>query len=131
MAARTQSSCTRRMSAIDIAMGTTPSAKSPATAEGATEGSRDSEFSPWAPVCESSMPASEPYWWIASVVRRSASRSPSSHIRTETYGDSSESRDTAAYSVHTPPHPPSAFIRRCAACVRGFSTPKPVQCGTW
>ncbi len=119
------------MSATDIAFGTTPSAKSPAIAEGATDGSRDSEFSPWAPVCDSSMPASAPYSWIASVVSRSASRSPSSHIRTDTYGVSSESCETAAYSVHTPPQPPSAFSRRWAACVRGFSTPKPVQCGTW
>ena len=37
---------------------------------------------------------------------------------------------TAAYSVQTAAHPPSALRARWRACDHGFSTPKPVQCGT-
>ena len=51
---------TRRMSRCVIARGTRPVAKSLAIWEGAAAGSRDSLFSPCAPVCESSMPASAP-----------------------------------------------------------------------
>ncbi len=61
----------------------------------------------------------------------SARTSSSSHRRADTYGDSSVSALIEQYSVHTAAQPPSAFIPRNAACVHGFSTPKPVQCGTW
>ena len=108
-----------------------PSAKSPAICDGAAAGSRDSLFSPCAPVCDSSIPASAPCSCAASVVRRSASASPSSHIRADTYGVSSDSREMVAYSVQTAAQPPSALTARCAACDNGFSTPNPVQCGTW
>ncbi len=47
-----------------------------------------------------------------------------------TAGTSSASRDTGAYSTHTPPHPPSALIARNAACVLGLMLPKPDACGT-
>jgi hypothetical protein len=57
--------------------------------------------------------------------------SSSFQSRAETYGDSSESALTGAYSVQTPAQPPSAFMARNAACVAGFSVPNPVQCGTW
>ena len=56
--------------------------------------------------------------------------SSSSQSREETYGDSSESALTGAYSVHTAAQPPSAFIPRNLAWEPGFSVPKPVQCGT-
>ena len=39
------------------------------------------------------------------------------------YGDSSESKETGAYSVQTAAHPPSAFTPRKAACEPGFSVP--------
>ena len=51
--------------------------------------------------------------------------------RAETYGDSSESALTGAYSVFTAAQPPSAFTARKRAWEPGFSVPKPVQCGTW
>ena len=47
------------------------------------------------------------------------------------YGASSESGETAAYSVHTAAQPPSAFIARWWACEYGFPFPNPVQWGTW
>ena len=65
------------------------------------------------------------------IIRRRARASSSSHRRAETYGDSSDSALIEQYSVHTAAQPPSAFMPRNAACVHGFSTPKPVQCGTW
>ncbi len=34
-------------------------------------------------------------------------------------------------SVHTTPHPPSAFIPRMAACDCGRRWPRPLQWGTW
>ena len=46
-------------------------------------------------------------------------------------GVSSASGETVQYSVQTAAQPPSAFTARWAACDHGFSTPKPVQWGTW
>ena len=57
--------------------------------------------------------------------------SSSSQSRADTYGDSSDSWLIEQYSVQTAAQPPSAFMPRKAACVHGFSTPKPVQWGTW
>ena len=61
----------------------------------------------------------------------SARTSPSSQSRAEMKGVSSESGLIAQYSVQTAPQPPSAFIPRKRAWCRGFSDPKPTQCGTW
>ena len=88
----TQSSCMRRMSRLVMARGTRPVAKSLAIWEGAAAGSRDSLFSPCAPVCESSMPASAPCACASSHVAASTRTSRSSHIRAETYGVSSDVR---------------------------------------
>ena len=52
-------------------------------------------------------------------------------MRAEMKGVSSASGETVQYSVQTAAQPPSALTARCAACDHGFSTPKPVQCGTW
>ena len=57
--------------------------------------------------------------------------SPSSQMRTTELGSVSLSGPIEAASVHTAPHPPSAFIRRCPAWVPGRSKPVPVQWGTW
>ena len=130
-AATAQSSTSRRISRLVIAFGTTPVAKSLASWDGAAEGSRDSEFSAWTPVCPSSMPASAPCSCASSHIRASIRRSWSSQIRAEMYGVSSDSALTAAYSVQTAAQPPSALTARCLACDHGFSTPNPVQWGTW
>jgi len=74
---------------------------------------------------------SEPWAWAASHITLRWRRSWSSHIRAEMKGVSSASGETVQYSVQTAAQPPSAFIPRNAACVHGFSTPNPVQCGTW
>ena len=105
--------------------------KSLAICEGAGGGSRVSQFSPCAPECESSMPASDPCRWAASGTSARWARSWSSHIRAEMNGVSSASSETVQYSVQTAAQPPSALTSRWAACDQGFSTPKPVQCGTW
>ena len=130
-AAATQSSCTRRMSRLVIARGTSPTAKSPAICDGAAAGSRDSLFSPCAPVCESSIPASAPSSCACSAVTASIRRSWSSHIRAATYGVSSDSALMVQYSVQTAAQPPCALTARWRACDHGFSTPNPVQWGTW
>ena len=65
------------------------------------------------------------------VISCSARMSSSSHSRADTYGVSSDSGLIEQYSVFTAAQPPSAFMPRNAACVHGFSTPKPVQWGTW
>ena len=83
------------------------------------------------PPCQSSTPASAPWRCASSVISRSARTSSSSQSRAETDGYSSVSGLIEQYSVHTAAQPPSAFMPRNAACVHGFSTPKPVQCGTW
>ena len=90
-----------------------PTAKSLAICDGAAAGSRDSLFSPWTPVCDSSIPASAP----SSCARRRSSatacrRSWSSHIRADTYGVSSDSGLIVQYSVQTAAQPPSALTAR-------------------
>ena len=119
------------MSRLVMARGTRPGAKSLAICEGAAAARRDSLFSPCAPVCESSMPASAPCLCASSAVAASTCTSRSSHIRAETYGVSSDSALIAQYSVLTAAQPPSALTARCRACDQGLSEPKPVQCGTW
>ena len=110
-AARAQSACTRRMSRFVIARGTSPGAKSLAICEGAAAARRDSLFSPCAPVCESSMPASAPCLCASSQVAASTRTSRSSHMRADTYGVSSDSWLIAQYSVLTAAQPPSALTR--------------------
>ena len=112
LAARAQSACTRRMSRFVMARGTSPGAKSLAIWEGAAAARRDSLFSPCAPVCESSIPASAPCRCASSQVAASTRTSPSSHMRAETYGVSSESMLIAQYSVLTAAQPPSALTPR-------------------
>ena len=111
-AASAQSACTRRMSRFVMARGTSPVAKSLAICEGAAAGRRDSLFSPCAPVCESSMPASAPCRCASSQVAASTRTSPSSHMRAETYGVSSDSALIVQYSVLTAAQPPSALTAR-------------------
>ena len=100
------------MSRTVIARGTSPVAKSLAICEGAAAGRRDSLFSPCAPVCESSMPASAPWRCASSHVAASTCTSPSSHMRAETYGVSSDSALIVQYSVLTAAQPPSALTAR-------------------
>ncbi len=119
------------MSSRSIARGTVMPSKSLESCDGASGGSRDSRASAYRPPCHSSTPAREPCRCASSVISRSARASSSSHSRADTYGDSSVSGLIEQYSVHTAAQPPSAFIPRNDACVHGFSTPKPVQCGTW
>ena len=77
------------------------------------------------------MPASASCAWACSHITARFAASSSSQRRAETYGLSSESGLTGAYSVHTAPQPPSAFIARCAAWANGLVEPSPVQWGTW
>ena len=130
-AAATQSSCVRLMSARSIVLGTTSGSNSLAIWLGARGTVRDSRASTWMPPCHNSTAARAPCPCASSVMRRSARTSPSSHRRAETKGYSSLSGLIAQYSVQTEAQPPSALSERCRACVQGFSTPKPVQCGTW
>ena len=130
-AAATQSCCARRMSSLSIALGTTTLSRSLAICDGASCTSRDSRPSAYTPPCHSWTPASAPCSCALSVISDSARASSSSQRRAETYGVSSDSCVIEQYSVHTAAQPPSAFMPRKAACVHGFSTPKPVQCGTW
>ena len=130
-AAATQSACVRRMSESSMAFGTTSGSNSLAIWLGASGTVRDSRASTWMPPCHSSTAASAPCPCASSVMSRSARTSPSSQRRAEMYGYSSLSGLIAQYSVHTEAQPPSALSPRWRACVQGFSTPKPVQCGTW
>ena len=119
------------MSALVIAFGTASGSCSDASWLGASGTARDSRVSTWMPPCQSCTPASAPWRCASSVIRRSARASSSSQSRAETDGYSSVSGLIEQYSVQTAAQPPSAFRPRNAACVHGFSTPKPVQCGTW
>ena len=130
IAAVTQSDTIRSMSHRSIRFGVMFE-KSLAICDGAGGGSRVSQFSPCAPECESSIPASDPCLWAASGTSARWARSWSSHIRAEMNGVSSASSETVQYSVQTAAQPPSALTARWAACDHGFSTPKPVQWGTW
>ena len=47
------------------------------------------------------------------------------------WGKSSDVGWMEQYSVHTTAHPPSAFMPRSAASMRGRNRPRPVQWGTW
>ena len=118
------------MSSRSISFGVMPE-KSLAICDGPGGGRRVSPFSPCTPECESSMPASAPWAWAASVISRRWRRSWSSHMRAEMYGVSSASGLTVQYSVQTAAQPPSALTARWAAWLHGFSTPNPVQWGTW
>ena len=128
----TQSACVRRMSESSIAFGTTSGSNSLAIWLGASGTVRDSRASTWMPPCHSSTAASAPCACASSVISRSARTSPSSHRRAEMYGYSSLSGLIAQYSVHTErPAALGLHARGARACVHGFSTPNPVQCGTW
>ena len=82
MAARTQSEMMRSMSSCSIAFGVIPE-KSLGICDGAGGGSRVSQFSPWAPEWESSMPASAPWACAAAHMSPRWRRSWSSHMRAE------------------------------------------------
>ncbi len=130
LAASTQSRCTWAMSAVVISLARDANRTSDASWVGATRTDRDSPFRLDAPPWYSSRPTSAPWECTASTVSASARASASSQTLAATAGTSSASRDTGAYSTHTPPQPPSALIARNAACVRGLMVPKPDACGT-
>ncbi len=119
------------MSESSIALGTASGSNSLAIWLGASGTVRDSRVSTWMPPCHSSTAASAPWPCASSVMSRSERTSPSSQSRAEMNGYSSLSGLIAQYSVHTDAQPPSALSPRWRACVHGFSTPNPVQCGTW
>ena len=54
-----------------------------------------------------------------------------SHSRANGWAASSEVGWTEQYSVQTTPQPPSAFVPRIAASIRGCFQPIPEQWGTW
>ena len=82
-AAATHSSCTRRMSAASITLGTVTPSQSLAICDGASGGSRDSRCSAKRPPCHSSTPASASFAWAASAMSESARMSSSSQSRAE------------------------------------------------
>jgi hypothetical protein len=65
------------------------------------------------------MPASAPWAWMASTVRRSAGMSWSSQMRCSMKGVISEVWWISACSVHTTPQPPSALMPRMVAWAVG------------
>ena len=71
------------------------------------------------PEWASSQPASPPLRCTASVIKALVRTSSSVHSRAEALGVVSEDGCTVHHSVHTTAQPPSAFIPRIAAWVRG------------
>jgi hypothetical protein len=88
-------------------------------------------FAALSPLCTSSIPASAPWAWTASVSSAWAAMSASSQSRPSTYGVTSVEGWISTSSVHTTAQPPSALTARMAAWARGSRHPIPLQCGTW
>ena len=87
--------------------------------DGPMAGMRVKTLCEYRPEWASSQPASPPLRCTASVINALVRTSSSVHSRAEALGVVSEDGCTVHHSVHTTAQPPSAFIPRIAAWVRG------------
>src|SRR5882757_5282651 len=100
------------------------------TPEGDRGGKRLVLFETEPPPCHNSIPASAPCLCTASVIMACERISLSSQRVAYGRGESSEVGCTETYPVHTTPQPPSAFISRKPARMRGIVLVMPLACGT-
>src|SRR3569832_29718 len=98
--------------------------------DGDNGGNRLVRFDTEPPPCHNSIPASEPCLCTASVIIAWERMSLSSQRVAYGNGESSEVGCTETYPVQTTPHPPSAFISRKPARIRGMVLVMPLACGT-
>src|SRR5580700_4118456 len=100
------------------------------TPDGDSGGRRLVLFETEPPPCQSSIPASAPCACTASVIRACARTSFSSQRVAYGKGESSVLGWMDTYPVHTTPQPPSAFMPRKPALIRGIVLVIPLACGT-
>src|SRR5207253_3703275 len=131
IAASTYSCCTSRMSSLSISFAYVRYSKSLGICDGPRGTQRDSMQGACGPPYQSSQAASAPCSWSMSHMIERLRMSPSSQIRAETRCVSSDSGEIEQYSVQQAAYPPSAFIARKYAWLKGRSEPKPLQWGIW